>query len=417
MDANTTSPLGNYHDPLQVPEQFVVLPPEVSNDWTMSISTYQKIAKTTDKLPDTGLELTILGLFGEVGSLLSALKKRQRDRAAFKRYNAIILEELGDVLWYFSNLASRAQLDLSTLSQRVFREIEDWDIVEPSEPNLVFGDMQSRVEKPVSEEDFSAQVLTLAGCVGDLLNDFKNDTFTRNRDKLSAHLVDIFRALVAAADSAGVDMDAAALGNLKKTFSRWPGEITYPPRIDAEMPKNERLPSHLEFFIAEENIGGKQYVIQKCNKIIIGDRLTDNKMERDDYRFHDVFHIAFAVHLGWSPVLRAFLHLKRKSVPDVDENQDGARAILIEEGVATFIFGRGLECDLFEDVDHIDYDLLKSIQEFVRGYEVERCALWQWEKAILEGFDIFRKLSSSRKGYITADFDNHTISFREGDDE
>ncbi|VVP00932.1 nucleoside triphosphate pyrophosphohydrolase family protein [Pseudomonas fluorescens] len=417
MDANTTSPLGNYHDPLQVPEQFVVLPPEVSNGWTMSISTYQKIAKTTDKLPDTGLELTILGLFGEVGSLLSALKKRQRDRAAFKRYNAIILEELGDVLWYFSNLASRAQLDLSTLSQRVFREIEDWDIVEPSEPNLIFGDMQSRVEKPVSEEDFSAQVLTLAGCVGDLLNDFKNDMFTRNRDKLSAHLVDIFRALVAAADSAGVDMDAAALGNLKKTFSRWPGEITYPPRIDAEMPKNERLPSHLEFFIAEESIGGKQYVIQKCNKIIIGDRLTDNKMERDDYRFHDVFHIAFAVHLGWSPVLRALLHLKRKSVPDVDENQDGARAILIEEGVATFIFGRGLECDLFEDVDHIDYDLLKSIQEFVRGYEVERCALWQWEKAILEGFDIFRKLSSSRKGYITADFDNHRISFREGDDE
>lgn len=417
MDANTSSQLCNLHESLQVPEQFVVLPAEVSNDYAMSISTYQKIAKRTDKLPDKGLELTILGLFGEVGSLLSALKKRQRDRAAFKRYNAIILEELGDVLWYFSNLASRAQLDLSTLSQRVFREIEDWDIIEPSEPNLVFGDMQRRVEKPVSEEDFSAQVLTLAGCVGDLLNDFKNDTFTRNRDKLSAHLVDIFRALVAAADSAGVNMDAAALGNLKKTFSRWPGEIIYPPRIDEDMPKNERLPSYLEFFIAEENIGGKQYVIQKCNRIIIGDRLTDNKMERDDYRFHDVFHIAFAVHLGWSPVLRALLHLKRKSVPDFDENQDGARAILIEEGVATFIFGRGLECNLFDNVDHIDYDLLKSIQEFVRGYEVERCALWQWEKAILEGFDIFRKLSISRKGYITADFDNHTISFREGDDE
>ncbi|NNB59860.1 nucleoside triphosphate pyrophosphohydrolase family protein [Pseudomonas fragi] len=416
MDAKTSLKSVNSQDPFHAPEQFVVLPPEVSDDWTMSISTYQKIAETTDKLPGTGLELTILGLFGEVGSLLSALKKRERDRAAFKRYHAIILEELGDVLWYFSNLASRAQLDLSTLSQRVFRNIEDWDIVEPGEPSLGFGEMQSRVDEPVTEEAFSAQVLTLAGCVGDLLNDFKNDTFSKNRDKLSAHMVDIFRALVAAADSAGVDMDVAALGNLKKTFSRWPQETIYPPRIDEDMPKNERLPPRLDFFIAEENIGGKQYVIQKCNKIIIGDRLTDNKMERDDYRFHDVFHIAFAVHLGWSPVLRALLHLKRKSNPELDENQDGARAILIEEGVATFIFGRGLECDLFKDVDHIDYDLLKSIQEFVRGYEVQRCALWQWEKAILDGFAIFRKLSVSRKGYVVADFDNHMISFREGED-
>ncbi len=414
---NTFSKSSTPHLAPRASEQFVVLPVEVGDGNTISISTYQMIARMTDKLPDDGLELTILGLFGEVGSLLSALKKRQRDRAAFKRYNATILEELGDVLWYLSNLASRAHLDLAVLSQRVYRAIEDWDIVEHAEPNLVFGDMQRLIEYPVTEEAFSEQVLTLAGCVGDLLNDFKNDMFSKNRDKLSAHLVDIFRALVAAADFADVDMDAAAIGNLKKIFSRWPGEIIYPPRIDTDMPKNERLPSRLEFFIAEESTGGKQYVIQKCNKIIIGDRLTDNKMERDDYRFHDVFHIAFAVHLGWSPVLRALLHLKRKSVPDLDENQDGARAILIEEGVATFIFGRGLECDLFEGVDHIDYDLLKSIQEFVRGYEVARCALWQWEKAILDGFDIFRKLSLARKGYISADFDNHEISFREGDDE
>ena len=63
-------------------------------------------------------------------------------------------------------------------------------------------------------------------------------------------------------------------------------------------------------------------------------------------------------------------HVKRKSVPELDENQDGARAILIEEGVSSFIFGRGLDRSLFENIG-VDYDLLKSIQEFVRGYEVE----------------------------------------------
>lgn len=416
MDAQTSSSSKDRFAPLKTVEQFVILPSEIRNS-RVSISKYQHIAHTTDKLPDTELELTILGLFGEVGSLSSAFKKLQRDRAAFKRYSATILEELGDTLWYFSTLATRAQLDLATIAQQAFRGLEDWDSVKPEDPNLSFADLQCRNGGVVSEESFSIQVLELAGCVGDLLNDFKTGAFKRNRDQLSAHMVEIFRALVSAANSADVDMDAAALGNLKKTFSRWPAENTYPSRFDAGMPKNERFPARLEFYIAEETAGEKQYVIQKCNQIIIGDRLTDNKMERDDYRFHDVFHLAFAVHLGWSPVLRALLHLKRKCIPEIDENQDGARAILIEEGVATFIFGRGLECELLKNVDHVDYDLLKSIQEFVRGYEVAACALWQWEKAIMDGFGIFRQLVDKRKGYVIADFKNHTISFREGNDD
>lgn len=417
MDAHVSPQSIDRFDPSRKTEQFVILPSEIRDDGWMSISTYQDIAKTTDTLPDKGLELTVLGLFGEVGSLLSAFKKRQRDQSAFKRYNATIMEELGDTLWYFSTLATRAQLDLSTIAQKAFLGLTDWYKVKPADPSLGFAELQNRAGHPISEETFSIQVLALAGCVGDLLNDFKAGSLTRNGDHLSAHMVEIFRALVAAADSANVDIGEAALENVKKTFSRWPAQITYPRRFDVDMPKNERFPSRLEFFIAEETAGEKQYVIQKCNKIIIGDRLTDNKMERDDYRFHDVFHLAFAVHLGWSPVLRALLHLKRKCDPELDENQDGARAILIEEGVATFIFGRGLGCSLFEGIDRVDYDLLKSIQDFVKGYEVDWCALWQWEKAILDGFSIFRQLVGKRKGYVIADFENHTISFREGSDD
>jgi NTP pyrophosphatase (non-canonical NTP hydrolase) len=417
MDALVSFQSTDRFDPSRTPEQFVILPSEIRDDGWMSISAYQSIARTTDTLPDKGLELTVLGLFGEVGSLLSAFKKRQRDKAAFKRYNAAVLEELGDTLWYFSTLATRAKLDLSTIAQKAFLGLTDWNLATPADPSLGFAELQNRDGQSVLEDAFSAQVLALAGCVGDLLNDFKSGSFTRNSDHLSAHMVEIFRALVAAANSAGVDMGTAALENVKKTFSRWPAEITYPRRFDADMPKNERFPLRLEFFIAEETAGDKQYVIQKCNKIIVGDRLTDNKMERDDYRFHDVFHLAFAVHLGWSPVLRALLHLKRKCNPELDENQDGARAILIEEGVATFIFSRGLGCSLFEGIDRVDYDLLKSIQDFVKGYEVDWCGLWQWERAILDGFRIFRQLVDKRKGYVMADFENHTISFREGDDD
>jgi hypothetical protein len=41
-----------------------------------------------------GLGFVLLGLFGEVGSLLSALKKKQRDRDAFVAYHDDVIEEL-----------------------------------------------------------------------------------------------------------------------------------------------------------------------------------------------------------------------------------------------------------------------------------------------------------------------------------
>ena len=88
--------------------------------------------------------------------------------------------------------------------------------------------------------------------------------------------------------------------------------------------------------------------------------------------------------------------MKRKSISSTDENQDGARAIIIEEGISTFIFSRAIKNSLFEDVKRLDYDLLKFIQEFVKGYEVDQANLWQWEKAILDGYNIFRKLKEKR---------------------
>jgi NTP pyrophosphatase (non-canonical NTP hydrolase) len=397
--------------------QIIRLPAEVASG-PVGLCAYQRVAQKTDRLNQPGLEGPILGLFGEVGSLLSALKKKLRDKNAFDKYDDAIREEMGDAIWYFSNITSRANLDLSILAQRTFRDIADWDDVEHHEAGT-FGDIQASLKEAITKDEFSDRVIILAGRVGDLVDAFHRREFTANRDRLSAHLVDVFRALIAAADAADVSLDDAARHNLLKIFSRWPLEGTpYPPRIDAYEDENERLPAKILISIEEhtkhDEDGSRSFVIQKCNGIIIGDRLTDNKTEHDDYRFHDVFHLAFAVHLGWSPVLRALFRLKRKSKPDIDENQDGARAILVEEGIATFVFGRGLERDLMEGIDSVDYDLLKSIQQFVRGYEVERCALWQWERAILDGFRIFRAIKAARRGHIVADLHNHTIEYRIG---
>jgi hypothetical protein len=172
-------------------------------------------------------------------------------------------------------------------------------------------------------------------------------------------------------------------------------------------------------FMKEHAIGTKTYVLQKRNGVIIGDRVTDNKTEKDDYRFHDVFHVAYAVHLEWSPVLRALFKIKRKSRPELDENEDGARAVLLEEGIATLVFGRALERKLFAGLNHLDYDLLKLVQEMVRGYEAERFAAWQWERAILDGFAVFREITKpeNRGGWIVADLDAHILTFEAGEDD
>ena len=125
-----------------------------------------------------------------------------------------------------------------------------------------------------------------------------------------------------------------------------------------------------------------------------------------------MFHLAYAAILGWSPVTRALFKVKRKSKPKVDETEDGARAALVEEGISNWIFSHACQLNYFESITTLDYPLLKAIQAQVKGYEVESCPLWLWEKAILEGYAMFRYLRAQRKGTVIADLNERSISFK-----
>jgi hypothetical protein len=228
---------------------------------------------------------------------------------------------------------------------------------------------------------------------------------------MSADLLEIFRGLLAAADDAKVSLDIAATRNVRKVLSRWPLDPQWGEPYDSAFDEDERLPDEIEMIFEEKTVGGKPYVLQKCRGIKIGDRLTDNHPEPDDYRFHDVFHLAYAAFLGWSPVLRALLRLKRKSVSEIDEAQDGARAILIEEGVSTWVFNHASRLNDFRR-ESLDYGMLKAVHELVRGYEVDSRPLWQWERAILAGYAVFRELREARGGIVTANLRNHTLTFK-----
>jgi hypothetical protein len=283
----------------------------------------------------------------------------------------------------------------------------------PSDGPLSFADLQPAImhRSPEPTAEFEHTLLRLAGEVGLLVTDHEVGRLADSRvlpDRLST----ITRTLIQAANEAGVTLEAAAVKNLAKIFDRWPRERVYPEPLDSSAEPDERLPRDLHVEIFERQVRGRTYVFQRCNGINIGDRLTDNAMRPDDYRFHDVFHFAYVAVLTWSPVIRALFRLKRKSAPKIDEAQDGARAILIEEGITTWIFGQAVNLNLFADMrpGDLPFDLLKHVRQFVAGYEAEQCPLWLWEEAILQGYAAFRFLREHRRGRLHIDMNNRRLS-------
>lgn len=388
------------------------------SDRPIGLDEYQAFTTRTDRNDKPGAEglgFVLLGLFGEVGSLLSALKKKQRDKDAFAAYHDEVIEELGDALWYFANAALRAELPLSQIARSVAAKLEDWDYKGRSGAST-FEDLQQTevpFSGPLASDEVEQRLLALAGKVGVLLDDWSEGQIKENRDRLSADLVEIFRALLIAADGALVSLEQAARSNVVKTLGRWPDQVEWGGLFDEGLPEYEQLPRLMRVAFIERTVNGRTFVVQQWNGVNLGSPLTDNRHQPDDYRYHDVFHLAFAGILGWSPTLRALLRLKRKSRPEIDENEDGARANIIEEGISTWIFNHGLRHSEFRNVTTIEYGLLKAVHELVRGYEVESRPLWQWERAILEGFRVFRELKKHRNGVVVIDLTKRTIDFEE----
>lgn len=379
----------------------------------LTIQDYASQALTTDQRSDSGsLMFPLLGLFGETGSLLSEVKKKQRDRASYLGYAGAVVEELGDVLWYLTAVAARGGLSLGEIAGNLNLGYADRQRV--ADGPLSFASLQPAIMAHRAEPTpaFEKTLLQLAGEVGLLMTDHEAGGLTNNQAALAGRLVAIMRTVIQAANEAGVTLEAAAVKNLNKVFDRWPRERNYPAPLDQSAEAEEKLPRDLYVEVFERKVRGQTYVFQRCNGLNIGDRLTDNAMTADDYRFHDVFHYAYVAVLTWSPVVRALFRLKRKSDPTIDEAQDGARATLIEEGVATWIFGQATALNFFADVKagELPFDMLKHVRQFVAGYEAEQLPLWLWEEAILQGYAAFRFLRENRRGRLHIDINNRHLT-------
>ena len=290
----------------------------------MHLTEYQQEAQATDQLPagdPNAVIVPLLGMAGEVGSLLAEYKKYLRDKDAHVLFPKQVAEELGDILWYLANTATKFDLDLA----------------------------------------------------------------------------------------------AVAADNLAKTRDRWPlpGHPDRYHLFDDEFPADEQLPRSFSATIVD-GVGaeGKGRITLTIDGVPAGDPLQDNAYDEDGYRFHDVFHLAHAAKLGWSPVLRGKLltpHRKRRSAPDVDEVEDGGRAIVIDEAIVAYVWEYARRHRFLEGVTTVDYPVLKTIRQLTDGLEVAARTAHDWEEAILAGYRVFREVRARKGGVVAVDLQARSI--------
>lgn len=331
-------------------------------------------------------------------------------------------EELGDALWYLTTAAVECGSSLQEIGAGAILELQRHFGVNCDErkDDIAFDEFDGLVafsRSQLKDEEKLTRLRQLGIDSGRLLMESVEKDLAAGSPLQM--LCKILADMVLVGALFGRRFADIANGNLRKIESRWPPKGTSHTQLfDEGRSTLEQFPRNFSMrFIQLLTPGGKPYVVQQLRGVNIGDRLTDNRTESDGYRFHDVFHLAYLVHLGWSPVIRALLKLKRKSDPDIDENQDGARAIIIEEGIATWIFNHAHRRDDFSDtaIGRLDYNMLKQVLDMVEGYEVADCPMWQWERAILDGFQVFRQLREAGGGAVHVDLINRTLTFENSD--
>lgn len=280
-------------------------------------------------------------------------------------------------------------------------------------PIRTFADYQAMVERTDERKKVIVSLLGLAGELGDLNSTFKKLVLQRDsqtlRSDLREDIGDILWYLTSLAALHKISLQEIARSSALKAERLYlQGDVNY---FDAGFDDEERLPRQFSVTFSEKRNGKQLLVRIMVSGVIVGDTLTDNAHKGDGYRFHDVFHLAYAAVLGWSPVIRSLLRRKRKSNPRIDEIEDGGRAAVVEEAISVLVFNEASQRAWYADESSVDIGLLKTIIRLTAGLEVHACTAKQWKAAILQGYAAFRQLKDNCGGRIDVDLDRQTLTY------
>ena len=73
------------------------------------------------------------------------------------------------------------------------------------------------------------------------------------------------------------------------------------------------------------------------------------------------------------------------------------------------VFSYAERRNFLEGAEGLNYDLLRTIKDMTSHLEVSACTEGAWERAIMTGFDIWRKVKAKGRGRIHADLEQGTI--------
>ncbi|MBT2970512.1 MAG: nucleoside triphosphate pyrophosphohydrolase family protein [Candidatus Thiodiazotropha sp. (ex Ctena orbiculata)] len=277
--------------------------------------------------------------------------------------------------------------------------------------------------KKTSDEALSIVMLGLNGEVGSLSTEYKKkirdgDKHTLFKEKLIEELDDIIWYLTSIATIEDIPLSQILKYNLKKTKDRWADlhETAQLPLegefYDDEYDEQEQLPREfVTEFKESTDRNGKHCIKITVNGETFGNTIRDNNYEDDYYRYHDLFHFSYATCLGWSPTARGLMHKKRRSNEQVNEIEDGGRAIVIDEAISALVFEHARNHKFYEGVTTLDEQLLQTIRLLTRHLEVKQATPKEWEKAILTGFNIWRTMHKEKSGRVICNLHEKTMYF------
>lgn len=231
------------------------------------------------------------------------------------------------------------------------------------------------------------------------------------RDHVSEELGDLLWYIADLAAKFQLPLDDIAEANLRKTrrrFAALSAQTTSSPVLfDEGFPEGQFFPRQMTAKIwSEADSRGRPVARLSINGAPMGHALRDNAHQDDGYRFHDAFHLGNVALLGWSPTIRGLMHLKRKSDPAIDEVEDGGRAIVVDEGIAAYVFDYARRNRFLEGVKRIDYEVLRTIANLTAGFEVTVRSPGEWEHAILTSMAVWRELRVRQGGTLRLDLVN-----------
>lgn len=278
----------------------------------------------------------------------------------------------------------------------------------------------STATHPAMEHDQRMVLLLgLAGEVGELLSEYKkrirdDDKYSAFPERVEEELGDILWYVTATAHFFNLTLQDVVDRNVMKILDRWsPGahgaDAELPTARLFDGPADEQFPRQITVQVVQsEGEFGKISRIYR-DGVQLGQDLTDNAYAPDGYRLHDVFHLSYMAVLGWSPIARFFLGLKRHSLPAVAEVEDRGRGKVIDEGISALVFADARDHNFYEGVNVINHDILRLIRRMVSHLEVSVCSEREWQSAILQGYAVWRMALDSTECLIHCDLDKRSI--------